>query len=143
MSTSPLSALAAESYVLLTTFRQSGEAVSTPVWIAESPDGQVLVTTGTNSGKVKRIRNNPRIELVACDARGGIRGDSAPVQARAVIVSDADTRVVTDAALKAKYGIQFTAIRLANKFSSKKSGSVALRLSAVTADEGARQPAGS
>ncbi|SDS34647.1 PPOX class F420-dependent oxidoreductase [Microterricola viridarii] len=143
MSTSPLSALAAESYVLLTTFRQSGEAVSTPVWIAESPDGQVLVTTGTSSGKVKRIRNNPRIELVACDARGGIRGDSAPVQARAEIVSDADTRVVTDAALKAKYGIQFTAIRLANKFGSKKSGSVALRLSAVTVDEGARQPAGS
>lgn len=143
MTTSPLSALAAESYVLLTTYRTSGEAVSTPVWIAESSDGQVLVTTGTNSGKVKRIRHNPRIEIVAYDARGGIRGDAAPLQARAEIASDADTRVLTDAALKAKYGLQFTAIRLANKFSKKKSGSVALRLSAVTADEVAGQPAGS
>ncbi|WP_082716723.1 PPOX class F420-dependent oxidoreductase [Microterricola viridarii] len=147
-----LSDLASESYVLLTTFRKNGEGVSTPVWIAQSSDGQLLVTTGANSGKVKRILNDPRIELVACDARGGIRGTAAPVQAHAEIASDAETRALTDAALKAKYGLQFTAIRLANRLSAlknsakkkkksaeksgaKHSGSVALRITVVSTEQ--------
>lgn len=38
---------------MLTTFRKSGELVSTPVWIARE-GGELLVITPTESGKVKR-----------------------------------------------------------------------------------------
>ncbi len=48
-----LAELARSMFVLLTTYRRDGEAVPTPVWIAD--DGErLLVTTGAASGKVKR-----------------------------------------------------------------------------------------
>ncbi|GAB3126628.1 PPOX class F420-dependent oxidoreductase [Glaciibacter psychrotolerans] len=134
MTNLALSGLAAETYVLLTTYRKSGEAVSTPVWIAQSADGQVLVTTGETSGKVKRIRQNPQVELVACDMRGGIREGATPVQAYAEIAPDADTRVLIEAALKEKYGVRYTAVRLAGALKSKTAGSVVLRISTVATE---------
>lgn len=58
-----------ESYVMLTTFKRSGDAVSVPIWAA--PDnGELVMWTVRDSGKVKRIRNSGRVELQACDVRG-------------------------------------------------------------------------
>ena len=71
----PFGTLRGHTYVSLTTFRESGEAVSTPVWFAISGD-RIYVGTDPLSGKMKRIRNNPRVSLTVCDPWGRTRGES-------------------------------------------------------------------
>ena len=45
------------------------EAVPTTVWFA-LVDGKAYVFTGANSGKAKRIHNNPRVTLTPSNFRG-------------------------------------------------------------------------
>lgn len=100
-----------EQFIALTTFRKTGVAVTTPVWFAR--DGERLVVfTGKSSGKVKRLGNNPRVELAPSDAQGKPRGATVPAQAR-LIEGDAAQHAL--ALLKRKYGFQFTLIAWLNK----------------------------
>ncbi|AWB89183.1 PPOX class F420-dependent oxidoreductase [Salinibacterium hongtaonis] len=108
--TPELAAMAKPAYVLLTTFRRTGEPVSTPVWIAQSGDA-LLVTTDPQSGKVKRLRNNPAVELTPCDVRGRVTPGAPTIQASAEVRTDTETNAAMDAAFINKYGIQFRAIR--------------------------------
>ena len=62
-----------QKYLSLITFRKNGEAVKTPVWFAEK-DGKLYVQTRNDSGKYKRIRNNPQIKLAPCTMGGKITG---------------------------------------------------------------------
>jgi PPOX class probable F420-dependent enzyme len=85
-------AFAGHKYLNLETFKKSGDGVKTPVWFAadpsaslDSPDAKLYVYTIGASGKVKRIRNNPRVRIAPCTARGGVLGDW--VEARAEIVT--------------------------------------------------------
>lgn len=71
----PFEPLEGHKYVSLTTFRKSGEAVSTPVWFALFED-KVYITTDPASGKMKRIRNNSRVLLTPCYPWGKTRGRS-------------------------------------------------------------------
>ena len=87
-------AISDEKYVLLTTFRKSGEAVATPVWIAPLPDGGAGFTTESKAGKVKRIRNTPRVTLQPCSATGKVTPDSAVVEATASVRDGADARPI-------------------------------------------------
>ncbi len=71
-----------QKYLCLETFRKNGQGVRTPVWFAESapiaPNSSEIslyVYTIGNSGKVKRIRNNPRVRIAPCDMQGGLCGD--------------------------------------------------------------------
>jgi len=73
--------LASARYLSLTTQRRDGRSVATPVWFVVDDD-RLLVWTDADSGKVKRIRVNPRVQVAACDVRGGIRGRSVPGAAR-------------------------------------------------------------
>ncbi|WP_326947388.1 MULTISPECIES: PPOX class F420-dependent oxidoreductase [unclassified Amycolatopsis] len=61
--------LAAERYVVLTTFRKDGRAVPTPIWVA-GDGGELVFNSVRDVGKVKRIRNSGRVEVQACDLRG-------------------------------------------------------------------------
>ena len=63
MSDEKLNQFAGEKYINLETFRKSGAAVATPVWFAEDL-GVFYVYSLANAGKVKRIRNNPRVRLM-------------------------------------------------------------------------------
>ena len=62
-----------QKYVCLTTFRKSGVGVVTPVWFAER-DEKLYVKTRIDSGKSKRIRNNPSVRVAPCTIRGKIIG---------------------------------------------------------------------
>ena len=90
-------AITDEKYVLLTTFRRNGDAVPTPVWIAGLPDGTGGLATEIDSGKVKRIRNNPAVTLQPCTMRGKVRAGSAIVSATADVLVGADARPVSNA----------------------------------------------
>jgi PPOX class probable F420-dependent enzyme len=83
---------AGHKYLNLETFKKSGDGVKTPVWFAAEPSASLdssgaklyLYTIGV-SGKVKRIRNNPRVQIAPCDVRGKVLGDW--IEARAEIVT--------------------------------------------------------
>ena len=79
----PFDALEGHKYVSLTTFKKSGEAVSTPLWFA-TVDGSVYMTTPPDSGKMKRIRNDPRVRLEPSNAMGKPRGRSIEGIARPI-----------------------------------------------------------
>jgi PPOX class probable F420-dependent enzyme len=86
-----LAELADERYVSLTTFRKDGTPVATPVWVA-GDDGRLLVVTGADSWKVRRIRHDPRVRVAPCTGLGKLRGDAVDAQAEIV----ADTRLVEE-----------------------------------------------
>jgi len=89
------------NYVLVTTFRRDGTPVPTPVWVGRDGD-ELIVWTGTETGKVKRIRNNPAVELAPCDLRGRPRGESVTGTAR---ILDPEESHRGRRLLKRKYGI--------------------------------------
>ena len=74
-----------QKYVCLTTFRKSGVAVVTPVWFAER-DEKLYVKTRIESGKSKRIRNNPSVRVAPCTIRGKILGPEFVGTARILAV---------------------------------------------------------
>ena len=97
-------AISDEKYVLLTTFRKSGESVATPVWIVGLPDGGAGFTTEPEVGKVKRIRNTPRVTLQACSMRGEVKPGSEVVEATATVKVGADAEAIHKA-IRKKYPV--------------------------------------
>ena len=93
-----------EKYVSLVTFRKDGTPVASPVWIVALPDGSAGFTTEDGSGKVKRIRNNPRVTLQACSVRGAVKDGSSVVEATAEVLVGAEAAPVR-AAISSKYSL--------------------------------------
>ncbi len=93
-----------EKYVLITTFRKNGDAVASPVWIAALADGTAGFTTDEVSGKIKRIRNNPKVTLQPCSMKGTPKDGSAVVEATAEVLLGADAQPTRDA-IKSKYSL--------------------------------------
>lgn len=93
-----------EKYVLLTTFRNNGNGVATPVWIVSLPDGTAGFTTELDSGKVKRVRNNPSVTLQPCNLRGKVTTDVEVVKATAEVLLGSNARAVTKA-VRRKYRV--------------------------------------
>ncbi|WP_141939084.1 PPOX class F420-dependent oxidoreductase [Microbacterium sp. SLBN-154] len=105
MASDELIALAAEEFVSLTTFRRNGVGVPTTVWVARDGD-RLVVTTGADSGKVKRIRNNPAVTLRPSDRAGRVAAGAAVVSATATIQHDLEEIERCTALFHAKYGLQ-------------------------------------
>jgi uncharacterized protein len=103
--------IASHRYVSITTRKRDGSTVSSPVWIAPVGDGTAGFTTGSDSGKVKRIRNFADVTLRPCDARGRVADGAPEVRATASVVEGPDAAPVK-AAVKQKYGWQFTLIEV-------------------------------
>ena len=77
-------ALSATDYMLLTTFRRDGRAVATPVHVVTEAD-RVFFRTWDVSGKAKRLRHTPTVEVAPCNSRG--RRPGPAVRARAVLLN--------------------------------------------------------
>ena len=83
---------AGQKYLNLETFKKNGDGVKTPVWFAADPSAS-LASSGAKiyaytigvSGKVKRVRNNPRVKIAPCNMSGEVLGEW--VEARAEIIS--------------------------------------------------------
>ena len=104
-------------YVNLASFRRDGREVRTPVWIAETERGEPVVYTNVNSGKVKRIRRNPRVRLAPCDMRGNVQGEWLDAKAR--IVEDAEQLEAGFRAMVKKYGWQMRLALLLSRLSGR------------------------
>jgi uncharacterized protein len=70
-----------QKYISLSTFRKNGTAVPTPVWFGEEDD-KLFVMSRSDSGKYKRIRNNPQVRVAPCTMRGKITGPEFAAVAR-------------------------------------------------------------
>ena len=95
-------------YANLTTFRRSGEEVTTPVWFV-LVDGRLYMTTPPDAGKMKRIRNNPRVIVTPSTSWGASRGEA--VEGLARDVGDEETGRFEEA-LRQKYRIGIGLFRL-------------------------------
>ena len=78
-------------YISLETFKKSGEGVKTPVWFAADPasdlsgeGARLYMYTIGNTGKVKRIRNNPHVKIAPCTLKGAVLGDWTEANAEIV-----------------------------------------------------------
>lgn len=115
--------IARNRYVLFTTFRKSGVAVKTAVWIAplgvnEFGDNEACFTVGGESGKVKRLRNNANVTLQKCDVRGRVVANTPVVKATARVVTGADCEPI-NVAMRNKYKIQFRMLEWSSAITSK------------------------
>jgi uncharacterized protein len=86
---------------LLVTYRRDGTPVPTPVWAAEA-EGHLYVRTERTAGKVKRLRNDPRLLVAPCTVRGKPLG--APLEATARMLPGAREQIA-ERTLAARYGL--------------------------------------
>jgi uncharacterized protein len=103
--------IADEKYVLLTTFRKNGDAVASPVWIVAMAGATAGFTTDEVSGKVKRIRNNPKVTLQPCSMKGTPKEGSTVVDAMAEVLLGVDAKPTRDA-IKGKYSVMSNMFKL-------------------------------
>ena len=101
----PRLALADHRFVSLTTFRRSGAPVSTPVWVARDGDALVVLTP-VGSGKVKRLRSDPRVELRPCGRFGAVADGVPPVPGVADIREAAADVLRARATIRRTYPIE-------------------------------------
>jgi PPOX class probable F420-dependent enzyme len=74
-------AIHGQKYICLITFRKTGVPVSTPVWFGEEGD-KLYVMTRSDSGKYKRICNQPQVRIAPCTVRGKPIGPEYSARAR-------------------------------------------------------------
>jgi PPOX class probable F420-dependent enzyme len=119
-----LAPFANQKYLSVESYRKTGAAVATAVWFAEA-EGVIYIYSLSTAGKVKRIRNNPRVRIAPCDIRGRITGQWVEAEAR--ILSGAEDEVA-HRVLNRKYG---WVKRLGNFFSrlrGRENVTIAIRL---------------
>jgi PPOX class probable F420-dependent enzyme len=79
--------ISGQRYMCLSTFRKNGTAVPTPVWFGEE-NGKLYVMTRSDSGKYKRLRNNPQVRIAPCTIRGRVTGREFEATARVLPAED-------------------------------------------------------
>ena len=107
---SPGKAFSKERYISLETYKKSGEAVRTPVWLIEE-GGVVFIRTDPSSWKAKRMRRNHRVRLAPSDMRGTPKGEWVDGEARFVEGEEAE-RVLK--LITKKYGLMGRVIESGN-----------------------------
>ncbi len=91
-----------EQCIALTTFRKTGQAVTTPVWFAIRL-GIIYVETHSDAGKLKRLGHTARVTLAPCTYSGKITGSVYEGIAR--ILTESEESTEASAALAKKYGV--------------------------------------
>jgi PPOX class probable F420-dependent enzyme len=90
-----------KEYIRLETVKRNGQIVSTPVWFVVEDD-TLFVRSYVNSGKVKRMRNDPHVRITPSDAMGkphGLTIDGTAIRA------DGDMEIKISQLLYRKYGL--------------------------------------
>src|SRR5207302_11135063 len=92
--------LGKEQCIALTTFRKTGQAVTTPVWFAQSL-GTIYVETHADAGKLKRLRHSAGVTLAPCTYSGKVTGSVSEGHAR--ILTEPEECTAASAALSKTY----------------------------------------
>lgn len=98
--------MGAADFIALSTFRRTGEAVPTPVWVVRDGDA-LLVTTPAGSGKLKRLAHTPRVELRPCSRRGTVEAGAPTLTGVATVDPDPQAHARVEHLFAAKYRAQY------------------------------------
>ena len=79
-----------EHQILLTSYRRNGTPVGTPVNIAFD-GGHAYFRTSENAAKVRRIHNNPAVEVAPSTIRGKPTGPASGASARLLAGAEAES----------------------------------------------------
>jgi PPOX class probable F420-dependent enzyme len=110
-----------KQYISLETYRKNGQPVVTPVWFVM--DGNFIdIVTRSKTGKVKRVRNNPKVRVVISDFKGKPKGSWH--EGTAQFLSEEESTLAVKRRDK-KYGIK---AKLASLFTSRNGNFVAIRV---------------
>lgn len=99
MPDSRLAQFGGHKYIALETFRKNGQGVKTPIWFVLHNDA-LYAYTEADSWKIKRIRNNPRVRVAACNIRGDVKGPWCDATGSIV---EGDEQLAANALLDRKY----------------------------------------
>jgi len=120
-----LSRFEGENVISLETYRRKGEPVRTPVWFLEE-NGVLYVHTDDSTGKVKRIRQNPKVRVAPSHFRGKPKGDY--VDAQAELETNPGTVEKYHSQIYKKYGLQGTFTRFLQRFSRSKANDIIIAI---------------
>jgi len=96
--------IADEKCMAFTTYRKSGEAVTSPVWVTLVSDGRLGFWTAMGSGKTKRLKNNPAVTVQPCSYTGTIKAGTTPVSGTAEMVQSGPLFDEVQKKVRQKYG---------------------------------------
>lgn len=97
-----------EEFLSLETYRKNGETIKSPMWFAQDNDALYLWTMA-NTSKVKRIRNNPHVNIAPCKRMGEVTGEWLTAHAT---IDDSPIMVAqVEAMLLKKVGLFFRIFR--------------------------------
>jgi uncharacterized protein len=102
--------LGKEQCIALTTFRKTGQAVTTTVVFAQSL-GTIYVGTRADAGKLKRLRHSGRVTFAPCTYSGKVKG--SVIEGNARILTESEECTAASTALAKKYGFTLPLTRIA------------------------------
>jgi uncharacterized protein len=114
-----------ENVISLETYRKNGEPVRTPVWFLEE-NGILYVHTDDSTGKVKRIRRNPKVRVAPSHFRGKPKAEY--IDARAELETSPETVRKFHSQIYKKYGLQGTVTKFIQRFSRSKANDVIITI---------------
>ena len=123
MSNSKTGQFAKQKYLNLESYRKTGAAVATPVWFVQDGD-ELYIYSLAEAGKVKRIRNNPRVRVMPCDFRGGPKGEWVEATARIIDGVEAEK---AQRLLDKKYGLMKRIGNIFSKIMKRSRAAIAIR----------------
>jgi PPOX class probable F420-dependent enzyme len=100
--------LGGNPFIALTTYRKNGAPVMTPVWFVKQSE-KLFIWTAIDSGKAKRVKNNPCVQLGPSNHSGKLLGQAEAGQAH---FTAKEEYANLDKAFRAKYGWQVTLFSL-------------------------------
>lgn len=100
-----------KKYISLETYRKNNQPVKTPVWFVIK-DNLVYVVTREQTGKVKRLRNNPQVKFATCTMKGNVTGEW--ISGTAKILIDQEIKEAVKMREK-KYGFMAKIAKFASK----------------------------
>jgi hypothetical protein len=99
-----------QNYIVLTTFKKNGQGVTTPIWFAFDRD-KIFFTTYEKFWKVRRMRNNPNVEIAPANARIGAPSDYKIIgeTIRGVVrLLEGEEAKTASSLLRKKYGFKYS-----------------------------------
>ena len=117
MTSESTTTLSEQRFVSLTTFKRNGEGVSAPMWIGR--DGtDLFIWTPADSWKVKRVRNDPRVQLAPSSRSGKVRDGVVPADGTAEVLTDPAMVGRLQGEIRSKYGLEYYLVRLIERIAA-------------------------
>lgn len=114
-----------ENVISIETYRKHGQPVRTPVWFLKE-DGILIVHTSDNTGKIKRIRRNPKVRVAPSKFRGEPKANY--IDATAQLETDPETVKKYYTLIYKKYGLMGSLTKLMQRFSRSKANDIIIRI---------------